>query len=393
MGIFSSWTGSQKGQKSDRPTLGLCSSKPGILGVWIGWNESRFPTEVYRIVIKLFDSFRNLPGESCSFTFAPAKTKPFVQYLELPCPFKEFLRGRDRAKAGEIVFEVFLSESQTFSRLFELEEVLSCYLGKGKNTPSFVETLSGLQEADDPKLASIPHSDLKAHSEKVKAALEEKRRKAEEEAQAREAARLEAEKKAAQAKAEAAAKAASAAKPGAAEDPNKPTLTGKVAIIYGTSTGNTGNVAQLIKAELGEAVHHCISVTELKPIDFTVPDILILGVPTWHIGEMQDDWAAALPQIGQQDYKGKRVAIFGLGDGKGYPDTYVDAMAELLEKFETKGAKLYGLWPTTGYDFKASKAIRDGKFLGLVIDVENQDNLTEERVKAWTAQIRRELAL
>jgi flavodoxin I len=48
------------------------------------------------------------------------------------------------------------------------------------------------------------------------------------------------------------------------------------------------------------------------------------------------------------------------------------------------------MWPTDGYDFKKSKAVRDGKFLGLVIDVENQDHLSDKRVKAWVAQLQKE---
>ena len=44
-------------------------------------------------------------------------------------------------------------------------------------------------------------------------------------------------------------------------------------------------------------------------------------------------------------------------------------------------------------DFKKSKALRDGKFLGLVIDIENQDNLTDKRVKAWALQLQKEMGI
>ena len=44
------------------------------------------------------------------------------------------------------------------------------------------------------------------------------------------------------------------------------------------------------------------------------------------------------------------------------------------------------------YDFSESKAVKNGKFVGLAIDEDNQSDLTEERVKTWVAQIKREFA-
>jgi flavodoxin I len=148
----------------------------------------------------------------------------------------------------------------------------------------------------------------------------------------------------------------------------------------------------MLKKELG-SVDYLKNITDIHPADLTVVENIIIGVPTWHIGELQDDWAAMLPEVKALAFAGKKVAVFGLGDGKGYADTYVDGMAELLEPFEKGGAKLCGLWPTDGYEFKKSKAIRDGKFLGLVIDVENQDNLTDKRVKSWASLIQKEMGI
>jgi hypothetical protein len=37
-----------------------------------------------------------------------------------------------------------------------------------------------------------------------------------------------------------------------------------------------------------------------------------------------------------------------------------------------RGARVVGAWPTDGYDFMASKAERDGEFVGLVLDLDNQ---------------------
>jgi flavodoxin I len=278
-----------------------------------------------------------------------------------------------------------------------LRTALQSYRKKGIRIPSGLEECLHWKAVDSPELATLKDSELKAHSEKIKAELEEQLRKAEAEQKARE----EAAKKAAEeaAKAAAAKLAAAAAKPVAGAvvaagpvDRSQPTLSsGKVLVVYGSSTGNTKNVAEAIKTEMGSSVDHCKNITEIHPADLAQFEKVIVGVPTWHIGEIQEDWGAVLPEIEALSFQGKKVAVFGLGDGKGYPDTYVDAMAELVEKFEKKGAQLVGLWPTDGYDFKKSKAIRDGKFLGLVIDVENQDHLSDKRVKAWVALLQKEL--
>jgi flavodoxin I len=45
-----------------------------------------------------------------------------------------------------------------------------------------------------------------------------------------------------------------------------------------------------------------------------------------------------------------------------------------------------------GYDFTESKAVKNSNFVGLTIDEDNQSDLTDERVKIWVAQIKKEFA-
>lgn len=365
--------------------------EPGHLSVWGVWGKSE-TLEVYRVVLKAQSPDRKAPQEA-SYTFAPAKESSFAQSIETSQELKQFLVGSDRAQSGSVVFEFWLNNNRKETLNFSLQEVIKNLRGKGSKAPQSAQMQSGYLAADSQEIATMAHGDLKAYSEKIKAEITEKLRKAEEER-----IRLEEEKKAALAKAQAEA-AAKAAKPaavaagGAPVDRSKPTLApAKTAIFFGSSTGNTANVAELLKKELG-SVDYLKNITDIHPADLAVVENIIIGVPTWHIGELQDDWAAMLPEVKALSFAGKKVAVFGLGDGKGYADTYVDGMAELLEPFEKGGAKLFGQWPTDGYEFKKSKAIRDGKFLGLVIDVENQDNLTDKRVKSWASLIQKEMGL
>jgi flavodoxin I len=48
-----------------------------------------------------------------------------------------------------------------------------------------------------------------------------------------------------------------------------------------------------------------------------------------------------------------------------------------------------GAWDTDGYEFNASKAVlEDGRFLGLVLDQDNQKELSETRIDAWLEDIK-----
>ena len=168
-----------------------------------------------------------------------------------------------------------------------------------------------------------------------------------------------------------------------------------IAIVFGSTTGNTEFAASMIKDELGSHVTLFEDVADIQPQDLLAHDVLLLGCPTWHIGELQDDWEIFLPEMNGLDLSGKKVAFFGMGDAVAYADTFLDAFGEMWDLIKNLGnPQLVGLWPTEGYDFEESKGLFDEKhFLGLGLDEENQDDLHEERVKAWVKQLRQELGL
>jgi flavodoxin I len=65
----------------------------------------------------------------------------------------------------------------------------------------------------------------------------------------------------------------------------------------------------------------------------------------------------------------------------GYANNFQDAMGILEEKITEQSATTAGFWSTDGYDFNESKALKNGKFVGLALDEDNQSDLTQERVK------------
>lgn len=171
----------------------------------------------------------------------------------------------------------------------------------------------------------------------------------------------------------------------------------KIGLFYGTDTGNTETVAKEIKKKL-EAIFGADTV-DMKEIykkkkeDFAPYEYLILGMPTWYDGELQADWEDFISEMEQVDFTGKKVAFYGLGDQYGYAAYFCDALGLFADIAEKQGATLAGFTSTEGYEFDHSKALRNNQFVGLCIDVDNQDELTNDRINAWLEQLIKEFGL
>ncbi|MCS6959550.1 MAG: flavodoxin FldA [Pseudanabaenaceae cyanobacterium SKYGB_i_bin29] len=167
----------------------------------------------------------------------------------------------------------------------------------------------------------------------------------------------------------------------------------KIGVFFGTTTGKTEGIADLIVDELDGLPVVCKDIAKTQLEELTQYDVLIIGCPTWDIGQLQSDWEAIYDDLDKLDFSGKKVAYFGTGDQYGYADNFMDAIGILEEKISSRGGQTVGYWSTDGYEFNQSRAVRNGKFVGLAIDEDNQPELTEERVKRWTAQLKQELGL
>lgn len=170
----------------------------------------------------------------------------------------------------------------------------------------------------------------------------------------------------------------------------------KIGLFYGSSTGNTEFVAYQMKEELDRRdpnLADVINIGSASPDQMLQYDYLILGIPTWNTGQLQDDWEIFLPKLAGRDMTGKRVAIFGLGDQNGYGFNFLDAVGTLADEIMSHGAQLEGLWKTNGYEFEESKARVEDHFLGLGCDQDGQAEKTGERLRAWVNQVLEEFGL
>lgn len=165
-----------------------------------------------------------------------------------------------------------------------------------------------------------------------------------------------------------------------------------IGLFYGTQTGNTQTAAETIQAEFGgDSIVELIEISQAELSDFEKYSVIIIGCPTWNVGQLQDDWDSFFEQLDEIDFSGKKVAYFGEGDQVDYADSFQDAMGILEEKITEQGGETVGYWSTEGYDFTESKAVRDDKFVGLALDEDNQPELSDDRIKACVAQLKQEI--
>lgn len=166
----------------------------------------------------------------------------------------------------------------------------------------------------------------------------------------------------------------------------------KVALIYGSDTGSTEYISEIIAEKLALENLDFKDVVAMKPPDFAEYDIMIMGIPTWYIGELQTDWDDFFEEFKTIDFTGKKVAFYGLGDQYGYPDNFQDGLGILAEVVLDNGGELYGYWPNEGYDFNESLGVApNGMFYGLALDEDNQRDESNDRIEKWVNQIKEEL--
>ena len=157
----------------------------------------------------------------------------------------------------------------------------------------------------------------------------------------------------------------------------------KTAIFYGSTTGTTEMIAGKVGELLGAEV---LSATEIDRVGEY--DFVIFATSTWGMGDLQDDWYEALDKLKTKNLSGKKVGLIGVGDQFGFGDTFVDGIGTIYEEIKDMGINLVGKTSTDGYSFSGSKAVVDDEFVGLVIDENNQSELTDERINAWVEKVK-----
>jgi len=160
-----------------------------------------------------------------------------------------------------------------------------------------------------------------------------------------------------------------------------------IGIIYGSDGGYTENVCKRLADLFGTKRVDLIEVVDANVEQISSYDYLVFASSTWHDGHLQDDWNDFVDVLDKIDFSSKTIALLALGDQDGYGATFCDSLGLFYEK--VKEGKVVGATLTDGYDFEESIGIIDGKFIGLCIDEDNQDDMTDVRLKNWYEAIKK----
>lgn len=72
----------------------------------------------------------------------------------------------------------------------------------------------------------------------------------------------------------------------------------QIGLFFGTQTGNTETLAETIQSEFGgDGVVTIHDIADASPDDFAESPYLIIGCPTWNIGEPQSDWEGFFDEL------------------------------------------------------------------------------------------------
>lgn len=165
----------------------------------------------------------------------------------------------------------------------------------------------------------------------------------------------------------------------------------KIGIFYaGKENGSTAKVAKSLQTGLVGHEVSLYNVAQCGLEEVEQSEMLVLGTAAWGIGEMHTDWERFIDTLVESGLEGKKVALFGLGDQKRYPESFVDGMGTIFCRLPHK-ENVIGYTSVQGYSFYYSTAEKEGKFVGLAIDDDTQAELTGTRVNLWAKQLLEEL--
>jgi len=161
----------------------------------------------------------------------------------------------------------------------------------------------------------------------------------------------------------------------------------EIGIFYGSTRGNTEDLARRIQKEIGRQRADLYNVSKVSPEKLTQYKYLLIGSSTWGIGEAQDDMTEFLPAIVNCNLAGCKVAVFGTANQSDYPDSFADGLGVVVNALKKSGAEVIGEMPASDFKFKKSMACENGSMIGLVVDDDESSKKGEARLKAWVGKL------
>ena len=172
----------------------------------------------------------------------------------------------------------------------------------------------------------------------------------------------------------------------------------KIVLLFWGKKGNVERAARKVYAKFDPAIIDIFDVVSFDVSKIRDYQLLILcgstiGAENWQDVKDDNEWNRFFVKIRKYDLSKTKVASIGLGDQVLYPGHFVDGLAVFKDEMERVGAKIIGHWPTKGYDFTDSDGMEGDMFYGLALDLDRQDELTDERIDKWAKQVKAEAGL
>ncbi len=113
----------------------------------------------------------------------------------------------------------------------------------------------------------------------------------------------------------------------------------KAAIIYGSITGATEEIATTLAGEIKDRYEvRTVNGLDATPEDIHNADLILLGSSTWGVGDLQMDMIPVYEHVQQMDLGSKRAAVFGKGDSE--YKKFCHAVVTLEKALKQAGATL-----------------------------------------------------
>lgn len=172
----------------------------------------------------------------------------------------------------------------------------------------------------------------------------------------------------------------------------------KIVLLYWGKGGNVERTAHKVYGMFDPQIIDLFDVVSFDVNEINNYDLMILGHSTigaedWKEAKADNEWNGFFRRLEKVENKDIIAASFGLGDQVLYPDHFVDSLGIYKDEMDRMNIATIGSWPTEGYNYTDSDGQKDGSFYGLALDVDNEPELTLERIKQWTDVLKKELGL
>ncbi len=170
----------------------------------------------------------------------------------------------------------------------------------------------------------------------------------------------------------------------------------KIVLLYWGKGGNVERTARKVYSMFNPATIDIFDVVSFDHNTLENYELMILGHSTigaeaWQDAKADNEWNGFFRKVESKGSCNIIAASFGLGDKVLYPDHFVDALGIYKDEMDKLNINIIGRWPSAGYKFTDSAGEKDGFFYGLALDVDNEPDLSEERIKLWTDEIKKEV--